>query len=85
MHITDPRQAWAQLPDPRDPRGRPHPLVVILALVQAAIVSGAVCQAAIRHGIPTAPSRSWRSSKSGATDGPAAIKPPHPDTPSTRV
>ncbi|GAA0988091.1 hypothetical protein GCM10009555_068870 [Acrocarpospora macrocephala] len=82
MDITDLRQAWAQIPHPRSPgpARRPHPLIGILALVQAAIVSGAVCQAAIRHAIPTAPSRSWRSSKSGATGGPAATQAPSPDT-----
>jgi hypothetical protein len=55
VDMTDVRQVWAQIPDPRDPRGRRHPLVVILALVQAAIVSGAGSYAAIRHWINNAP------------------------------
>ncbi|WP_327045301.1 transposase family protein [Microbispora sp. NBC_01189] len=42
VDMADLRQVWAQIPDPRDRRGRRHPLVVMLALVQAAIVSGAV-------------------------------------------
>jgi hypothetical protein len=37
----DLRQVWEQIPDPRDARGRRHPLGVILSLVQAAIVAGA--------------------------------------------
>ncbi|GAA1019229.1 hypothetical protein Aple_098130 [Acrocarpospora pleiomorpha] len=53
--MADLRQVWAQIPDPRDRRGRRHPLVVMLALVQAAIVSGAVSHAAIRHWIARAP------------------------------
>ncbi|MFI7643137.1 transposase family protein [Nonomuraea sp. NPDC049400] len=38
----------AHVPDPRDPRGRRHPLTVLLGLVQAAIVSGATTYAATR-------------------------------------
>ncbi|MFC4005819.1 transposase family protein [Nonomuraea purpurea] len=53
--LTDLRQVWAQIPDPRDRRGRRHPLVVMLGLVQAALVSGATSYAAIRHWIAAAP------------------------------
>ncbi|MEU7002686.1 hypothetical protein [Nonomuraea sp. NPDC046570] len=33
VDMSDLRQVWAQIPDPRDPRGRRHPLAVILGLV----------------------------------------------------
>jgi predicted transposase YbfD/YdcC len=46
---------YATLTDPRDRRGRRHPLVSILLLVQAAVVSGASNLSAIRHWIKTAP------------------------------
>lgn len=49
------REVWAGITDPRDRRGRRHSLVVILALVQAAVVSGATSLAAIRHWISRAP------------------------------
>jgi hypothetical protein len=49
------RQVWSQVTDPRDARGRRHSLVVILSLVQAAVVSGAVSFAAIRHWIGRVP------------------------------
>jgi hypothetical protein len=52
---SDLRAAWAQIEDPRDARGRRHSLVVILSLVQAAVVSGAIGFAAIRHWIGAAP------------------------------
>lgn len=51
----DLRQVWAQIPDPRDRRGRRHSLEVMFALVQAAIVSGATTFAAVRHWIAAAP------------------------------
>ena len=41
-------QRLAQVPDPRDPRGRRHPLVVILVLTACAtLVAGNDCLAAI--------------------------------------
>jgi predicted transposase YbfD/YdcC len=49
------REVWAGITDPRDRRGRRHSLVAILALVQAAVVSGATSFAAIRHWISRAP------------------------------
>ncbi|GAA0381179.1 hypothetical protein Acor_02870 [Acrocarpospora corrugata] len=75
MDLTDLRQVWAQIPDPRDPRGRRHSLVVILALVQAAIVSGAVSYAAIRHWIRKAPQPVLNNSEPGVISGPATAKP----------
>ncbi|MFF4779678.1 ISAs1 family transposase [Microtetraspora fusca] len=78
--MTDLRQVWAQIPDPRDPRGRRHPLTVILALVQAAIISGAVSYAAIRHWITRAPQEVLEHL--GARRDPRTGKflAPHPDT-----
>src|SRR5256885_2562873 len=52
---ADLREVWGTITDPRDRRGRRHPLVVILALVQAAVVSGASSFAAVRHWIGECP------------------------------
>jgi hypothetical protein len=49
VSAVDLRQAWAEITDPRDRRGRRHSLVAILALVQAAVVGGATTFAAIKH------------------------------------
>jgi hypothetical protein len=48
-------QVWALVSDPRDPRGRRHRLPSILALVQAAVTSGATTFAEIVHWIGVAP------------------------------
>ncbi|MEO3863910.1 ISAs1 family transposase [Acrocarpospora sp. B8E8] len=80
MDLTDLRQVWAQIPDPRDPRGRRHPLVVILALVQAAIVSGAVSYAAIRHWIRKAPQPVLEQLGARRDRRTGRCQAPHPDT-----
>jgi predicted transposase YbfD/YdcC len=77
---ADLRKAWAQIPDPRSPRGRRHPLVVILALVQAAIVSGATSYAAIRHWIDTAPQEVLQQIGARQDRRTGRYQAPHPDT-----
>jgi predicted transposase YbfD/YdcC len=73
-------EVWAQVSDPRDPRGRRHRLPSILALVQAAVTSGATTFAGIVHWIGVAPQhvlvqcRVWHSLRFGRR------VPPHPDT-----
>ncbi|MFG1711341.1 ISAs1 family transposase [Nonomuraea sp. M3C6] len=80
VDLTDLRQVWAQVPDPRDRRGRRHPLVVILALVQAAIVSGAVSYAAIRHWIRSAPDPVLAQLGARFDRRTGRHQAPHPDT-----
>lgn len=48
-------EVWSQISDPRSPLGRRHRLPSILALVQAAVTSGARSFAAIVHWIAAAP------------------------------
>ncbi|WP_433357200.1 ISAs1 family transposase [Microtetraspora malaysiensis] len=78
--MADLRQAWAQIPDPRSPRGRRHPLVVILALVQAAIVSGATSYAAIRHWITEVPQEVLQQIGARRDRRTGLYTAPHPDT-----
>lgn len=80
VDMTDLRQVWAQIHDPRDPRGRRHPLVVILALVQAAMVSGAVSYAAIRHWIARAPQPVLEQIGARRNRRTGLYQAPHPDT-----
>jgi predicted transposase YbfD/YdcC len=80
MDLADLRQARAQVPDPRDRRGRRHPLVVILALVQAAVVSGAVSHAAIRHWIARAPQEVLAQLGARQDRQTGCFVAPHPDT-----
>jgi predicted transposase YbfD/YdcC len=74
------RQVWAQIPDPRDARGRRHSLVVIFALVQAAIVAGATSYAAIRHWIGAAPQRVLEDIGARRDHRTGRLVAPHPDT-----
>lgn len=74
------RQAWAQVPDPRDRRGRRYPLALMLALVQAAIVSGAVSSAAIRHWIARAPQEVLAQLGAQRDRRTGLFQAPHPDT-----
>lgn len=73
-------EVWAQITDPRDARGRRYSLVMILALVQCAVVSGATTFAAIRHWIGAAPQPVLADI--GARQNPRTGKcqAPHPDT-----
>jgi predicted transposase YbfD/YdcC len=73
-------EVWAQVSDPRDRRGRRHRLPSILALVQAAVTSGATTFAGIVHWIGAAPQhvlvecRVWHSPRLRRRVA------PHPDT-----
>ncbi|WP_327586187.1 ISAs1 family transposase [Nonomuraea sp. NBC_00507] len=80
VDMADLRQVWAQIPDPRDRRGRRHPLVVMLALVQAALVSGAVSYAAIRHWIAAAPQEVLEQLGGRYDRRTGRYQAPHPDT-----
>jgi predicted transposase YbfD/YdcC len=73
-------QMWAQIPDPRDRRGRRHPLTVIMTLVQAAIVSGATSYAAIRHWIASAPDHVLADIGARQNRRTGRFEVPHPDT-----
>jgi hypothetical protein len=53
--VPDLWEVWERVSDPRDPRGRQHSLPSILALVQAAVTSGATTFAGIVHWIGAAP------------------------------
>jgi hypothetical protein len=74
------RLAWEQIPDPRAARGRRHPLVAVLSLVQAAIVAGQTSWEAILHWIDVASQTTleevgaWRHPRTGQYVA------PHPDT-----
>jgi predicted transposase YbfD/YdcC len=76
----DLRAVWAQITDPRDARGRRHSLVVILALVQAAVVSGATTFAAIRHWISKAPQHVLADIGARQSPRTGCFQVPHPDT-----
>jgi len=78
--VADLRQVWAQINDPRDRRGRRHSLVVILALVQAAVVSGATGFAAIRHWIGAAPQQVLADVGARQSRRSGEYQAPHPDT-----
>ncbi|MFF3667319.1 ISAs1 family transposase [Microtetraspora malaysiensis] len=78
--MADLREVWTQIPDPRDRRGRRHPLVVILALVQAAITSGAPSYAAIRHWITHAPQHVLEQVGARRDRRTGRYTAPHPDT-----
>ncbi|WP_327049332.1 transposase family protein [Microbispora sp. NBC_01189] len=67
-------------PIPAIGRGRRHPLVVMPALVQAAIVSGAVSYAAIRHWIARAPQEVLEHLGARRDPRPGEFLAPHPDT-----
>ena len=73
-------QVWAQIPDPRDRRGRRHSLEVMFALVQAAVVSGATSWAAIRHWITVAPEQVLQSVGARRNARTGELEAPHPDT-----
>jgi predicted transposase YbfD/YdcC len=77
---SDLRAAWEQIEDPRDPRGRRYPLVVILSLVQAAVVGGAVGFAAIRHWIGAAPQEVLADIGARQSRRTGLFEVPHPDT-----
>ena len=49
----------AMIPDPRDRRGRRHPLAGVLAVSAAAVAAGARSVAAIAEWATDAPGRSW--------------------------
>ncbi|WP_328818610.1 ISAs1 family transposase [Nonomuraea cypriaca] len=80
VDLADLRQVWAQIPDPRDRRGRRHPLVVMFALVQAALVSGAMSYAAIRHWIARAPQEVLEQLGARYDRRTGRFQAPHPDT-----
>src|SRR5262249_55587804 len=76
-------EALASVPDPRDPRGRIHPLTAVLALTVVAVLAGmrsltAIAQFGRDHGTPLAhalgftrgktPAKSCRSELSRALD-----------------
>jgi predicted transposase YbfD/YdcC len=77
---VDLREVWAEVTDPRDARGRRHSLVVILALVQAAVVSGAMTFAAIRHWIGTVPQHVLADIGARQSPRTGRFQAPHPDT-----
>jgi predicted transposase YbfD/YdcC len=77
---VDLRQVWAQVTDPRDRRGRRHSLVTILALVQAAVVSGATSFAAIRHWIGACPQQVFAGIGARQDPRTGRFLAPHPDT-----
>jgi hypothetical protein len=70
---------WAQITDPRDRRGRRHSLV-ILALVQAAVVSGATTFAAIRYWIGAVPQHVLAGVDARRDPRTGLYQAPHPDT-----
>jgi predicted transposase YbfD/YdcC len=76
----DLREVWAQVTDPRDPRGRRHSLVVILTLVQAAVVSGATSFAAIGHWIGAAPQHVLAGAGARRCRWAGRYQAPHADT-----
>ncbi|MBT2235075.1 ISAs1 family transposase [Nonomuraea sp. NEAU-A123] len=78
--MADLRQVWAQIPDPRDWRGRWHPLVVMFALVQATLVSGALSYAATRHWIRTVPQEVLEQIGARHDRRTGLYQAPHPDT-----
>jgi hypothetical protein len=53
----------AMIADPRDRRGRRHPLASVLAVSAAAVAAGARSVAAIAEWPPTRPGRSWPRSE----------------------
>ncbi len=73
-------QVWSEITDPRDRRGRRHSLVVILALVQAAVVSGATSFAAIRHWIGACPQQVLAGIGARQDHCTGRFLAPHPDT-----
>lgn len=77
---VDLRQVWAQITDPRDRRGRRHSLVVILALVQAAVVSGATTFAAIKHWAGAVPQHVLAGVGARQDPRTGLYQAPHPDT-----
>jgi DDE_Tnp_1-associated/Transposase DDE domain len=80
VRSSDLRAVWEQIEDPRDRRGRRHPLLVILSLVQAAVVSGAVGFAAIRHWIGAAPQEVLADIGARRSRRTGLFEVPHPDT-----
>ena len=78
--VVDLRGVWAEITDPRDRRGRRHSLVVILALVQAAVVSGATTFAAIRHWIGVVPQHVLAEVGARRSPRTGLFQAPHPDT-----
>ncbi|WP_369254784.1 transposase family protein [Streptomyces sp. R35] len=79
----------AEVPDPRDPRGVRHALVVVLALTACAVPAGATSLPVVGEPITDAPpsvlERPWRTARSavpeavpaGGGDGAAAAAGPH--------
>lgn len=64
-------EAFARIPDPRDRRGRQHPLVAILCLTTVAILAGcrslqAVAQFGRDHGLPLAHALGFNRAKTPA-------------------
>ncbi|WP_246238313.1 ISAs1 family transposase [Acrocarpospora corrugata] len=80
VDMADLRQVWAHIPDPRDRRGRRHSLGLLLALVQAAIVSGATSYAAIRHWVARAPREVLAQLGARQDRRTGHYQAPHPDT-----
>jgi DDE_Tnp_1-associated len=69
----------ATIPDPRTPRGRRHPLVAILAIAAAAVLTGARSMTAIAEWAADAPNQSGPRSAPAAialTTGPSRQRPP---------
>jgi hypothetical protein len=64
-------EAFALVPDPRDPRGRHHPLVAVLGLAAVAMLAGcetlhAISQFGRDHGLPLAHALGFRRAKTPA-------------------
>ena len=64
-------EAFALVPDPRDPRGRHHPLVAVPSLAAVAMLAGckslqAVAQFGRDHGLPLAHALGFRRAKTPA-------------------
>ncbi|MGP3948518.1 transposase family protein [Streptomyces sp. 7N604] len=51
----------AEVPDPRDPRGVRHALIVVLALTACAVLTGATSLLAVGEWIADTPPQSWNA------------------------
>jgi hypothetical protein len=78
--VPDLWEVWAQVTDPRDPRGRRHGLPSVLALVQAAVTSGATTFAAIAHWIKAASQDALAQCRVRVDRRSGTRRPPHPAT-----
>lgn len=75
----------AMVTDPRDPQGWPHPLVGILDLYAAAVLTSATSLLAIGEWAADASQPSWPGSAPAATPSPAGTTPlPRPPSAEAR-